>query len=380
LLSDSAKGAKFNMSFSPLSTEPVFFVAALDWGLGHATRCIPIIEKLKARGAQVILGGTGASGKLLEGRFPELVYHELPGHEVRYAKSKSGLALKIMQQLPALFKIVESEHRWLNDFLKGQKIHAVISDNRYGLYNTSVITAILTHQLDIRTPFGSIGNALLRRKHYRLIEKFNTCWVPDSQAGGLSGSLAHPDLLPSLTTHYIGPVSRFKKATSSLSYDLVIMLSGPEPQRSIWEEELCRQLTAFKGSALLLRGRPGDVTTLNLPEHIRVASHLPDAELEAALNGAGMILARSGYSSIMDIHAVQKKSILVPTPGQTEQEYLARYLRQAGFALCLPQKKFNITEALEQAKDFNYKLPAPSIDKNLDEAIDELYARIGMHT
>ncbi|TCJ17033.1 glycosyl transferase family 28 [Flaviaesturariibacter flavus] len=363
------------MSCRPAPAGPRILVAALDWGLGHATRCIPIVHRLLSRGATVLLAGSGASGGVLREAFPNLSYHELPGHEIRYARSAGGLMWKILQQLPRLARTTKAERRWLARFVQQQGIDAVISDNRYGLHHPGLATVFITHQLGIRTPLGSVGNNLLRRYHYRLIGRFGACWVPDGPAPGLSGLLGHPGPLPTVPTRYIGPLSRFQKAEAATLFDLAVVLSGPEPQRGIWEAQLLQQLTNFPGKVLLVRGQPRDKTSVTSGNLTRVG-HLPAAELQAALAGAALVLARCGYSTVMDLAALGKRSILVPTPGQTEQEYLARHLTESGFACCLPQKDFSLQQALATAGRFSYHLPTASGHQHLDEAIDELLARL----
>ncbi|RYZ20649.1 MAG: glycosyl transferase family 28 [Chitinophagaceae bacterium] len=359
------------MSYPPAPAGPRILVAPLDWGLGHATRCIPIIHRLRSRGTTVLLAGSGASGNVLREAFPDLPFHPLPGHEVRYSRGASGLVWKILQQLPQLARTVEAEHRWLRDFVQQQGIDAVISDNRYGLHHPALPTVFITHQLGIRTPLGSMGNNLLRRYHYRLIGRFGACWVPDGAAPGLSGLLGHPGTLPDIPTRYIGPLSRFQKTDAAPAQDLVVLLSGPEPQRGIWEAQLLPQLTKYPGSVLLVRGLPQEkamVTTGNLTS----VGHLPAPELQAAVADARIVVARCGYSTVMDLAALGQKSILVPTPGQTEQEYLARHLSASGFALCLPQKNFNLQEALAASERFPYQFLPPAENTLLDAAIDAL--------
>jgi UDP:flavonoid glycosyltransferase YjiC (YdhE family) len=365
------------MSYRAKPSGPRILVSPLHWGLGHATRCIPVIQRLGQRGAQVLLAGSGSSGALLREAFPQLSYHELPAHEVTYARSATGLMWKILQQLPRLARNVEADHQWLERFLKVQALDAVISDNRYGLYHPSLHSVFITHQLEIRTPLGAAGNALLRRYHYRLIDRFDSCWVPDGPAPGLAGALAHPTVLPRIPTSYIGPLSRFTTpAASAKTWDLVILLSGPEPQRTIWEQELLQQLPHFRGSVLMLRGLPQEPEPLHVPPQVQVHAHLPQAEMQAALAGAGLVLARCGYSTVMDLAALRKRSILVPTPGQSEQEYLARHLTKTGFACCIPQKGFDLQAALAAADRFQYRFPETGTGEALDAAVDDLLARV----
>jgi hypothetical protein len=365
------------MSYHSASPGPVILLSALDWGLGHATRCIPIIRLLEQRGAQVLLAGSGASGSLLKEAFPHLGYHELPAHTVRYARTGRALLWKILLQLPALARNVEAEKEWLQRFLQQQRVDAIISDNRYGLHHPSVPSVFISHQLGIRTPFGSVGNGLLRRFHYRLIGRFSECWIPDGTAPGLAGALSHPGALPSIRTRYIGPLSRFSgPLPGGAPYDLAIVLSGPEPQRSIWEKDLLRQLENYNGKTLFIRGLPGSTDLPAAPAGVTIVPHLPPVEMSAALSTAALVLARCGYSTVMDLAALRRPSILVPTPGQTEQEYLAAHLSANGFAFCTSQKGFDLQKAMNAASHYRYQLPQQTGSAALEAAIHDLFARI----
>ncbi|RYY38992.1 MAG: glycosyl transferase family 28 [Chitinophagaceae bacterium] len=369
------------MSSAAASSGPTVLVAPLDWGLGHATRCIPIIQQLLTRGCSVVLGGSGASGRLLRATFPDLACHELPHHSVHYAKTGAGLLWKIVQQLPQLRKSVAAEKQWLTTFLKSGSLDAVISDNRYGLFNAAIPSIFVTHQLEIRAPFGAPGRWLLRRLHYRMIERFSACWVPDAAGRGLAGALAHPMQLPAVPTRYIGPLSRFAQredlpGNTVKKWRLVVLLSGPEPQRSIWEAELLPQLAEVAAPVLLLRGLPGATEGVAAPPNVSVLPHLATHELARELDDASFLLARSGYSTVMDVAALRVRSILVPTPGQPEQEYLAQQLTKNAFAPSYAQSGFNLATALAAAENFAYQFPPASGSNQLDAAIDELIARI----
>ncbi|RYY95362.1 MAG: glycosyl transferase family 28 [Chitinophagaceae bacterium] len=342
-------------------SKPVVLVAALDWGLGHATRCIPIIRSLLALGASVQLAGSGPSGTLLRAEFPALPYHELPATSVRYSRRGIALLWKLLLQVPKLRKVVAAERNWLRGQLNQETIHGVISDNRYGLHDPRVHCVLITHQLSIRTPLGRFGNSLMLRWHYRLIGRFSSCWVPDAPGPpSLAGALAHPPTLPPVPTRYIGPLSRFIRAAEAPGPQrLVLLLSGPEPQRSLFEQQLCAQLWSYPGPVLLVRGLPGAETPPDVPPNVQVASHLPSEDLQRALSAASFVLARSGYSTVMDLAALGARGILVPTPGQSEQAYLARHLEAEGFAPAFAQEGFDLAEALAAARRFRYHLPAP---------------------
>jgi hypothetical protein len=351
----------------------------LDWGLGHATRCIPIIKELLQQKCEIWIATSGDQKALLKEEFPFLSFVELPGYSVEYGKNRAFTLLKIVSSIPKILIRIKREKDWLRRFLATEKPDVVISDNRYGLYAPGLYSIFITHQLRIRTPFGSFADTLLQRIHYRAIRRFSSCWIPDLEgAGSLAGELSHPAQLPSVPTRYIGLLSRFERpAASSDSHrsapisdierpmpitdsercDLLILLSGPEPQRTIFERKILDQLPSYSGSKILVRGLPGPGIPPVLPDGsrgVRVYNHLPAQALNALISGAGIVLSRAGYSTIMDLLKLGKKAILVPTPGQTEQEYLGRYLSGKGLALCVEQSTFSLSGAMDKARSFPF--------------------------
>lgn len=338
------------------SSMPNILVAPLDWGLGHATRCIPIIYALIESGAKVVLAGNDIQKALLLGEFPQYKFINLKGYNVKYARRKSKLLWQLAKQLPGIKAAVQYENDWLKDIITKEKIDGVISDNRYGLYHESVPCVFITHQLMIKNPLGIVGNKVVQFFNYKRIKKFDRCWIPD-YAGipGLSGDLAHPVKMPDIAYEYIGSLSRmrpdvFEKKTNHI----LIMISGPEPQRSIFEQIIFRQLPFYKGTATVVRGLPADKEISTGLPNVIVHNHLSKDLLNVEMCKAEYIICRSGYSSVMDINTVCAKSILVPTPGQTEQEYLGKYLMQNSFAMSCCQSHFNLQQVLEKAKSFSY--------------------------
>ncbi|MCU7550726.1 glycosyl transferase family 28 [Chitinophagaceae bacterium LB-8] len=331
-------------------------LAPLDWGLGHATRCIPLIDRLLKDGHEVYLAGDGRIKTLLLQEFPNLHFLSLKGYDVYYARTKKGLLFTMLQQVPKILKAIRYEHHWLDDAMKKYHFDMVISDNRYGLYHPDAYSIFITHQLLIRAPYRWMEQ-MLQRINYRLINKFDECWVPDQeQPPYLAGELAHPSLLPRIRVKYIGPLSRFHHDNSiEAGQHLLILLSGPEPQRSILEQNILSQLEGIVGNVLMVRGVPGEDRIPVAAPHVVIKNHLPADQMKDALLQASMVISRCGYSTVMDLMAVRKKSILIPTPGQTEQEYLARHLMEQHLALCIPQDTFNLQAALSLASSFPYQ-------------------------
>jgi UDP:flavonoid glycosyltransferase YjiC (YdhE family) len=342
------------------SSSPNVLVAPLDWGLGHATRCVPVIRELLHQRCRVILAASGKGKAVLQQEFPSLPFLDLPGYEIEYAATGWGLAIKIVAQIPKLLSAINDEQAWLQKVVKDEGIDAVISDNRFGLHHPDVRTVFITHQLCIQTPFGW-GKELLQELNYNYINKFNECWVPDAEGeSNLAGELSHPEVKPAIPLQYTGLLSRFeKKHLKTEKKYLLILLSGPEPQRTMLEEKITAELKDYTKPFVLVRGLPATTEALTLKENGIVYNHLPAEELEQVIAGASFVIGRCGYSTVMDLAAMQKRSILIPTPGQTEQEYLARHLMQKNLVFFVEQKKFKLKNALSLAENFPYQLHQP---------------------
>jgi len=344
--------------------KPRILVAPLDWGLGHATRCIPVIRELMNQDAEVLLATEGAQEELLSMEFPGLHILPLAGYRIRYARTASGLLRNILLQTPGILRSIKAENSWLKKIVTEYAIDAVIADNRYGLYHESVPCIFITHQLAIKTPFGKWTEQVLQKRNYRYINRFAACWVPDTAgSNNLAGELSHPVRMPGIPVNYTGILSRFGYNEASPVKDhILVLLSGPEPQRSILENKITREIAHYPGTATVVRGLPGVASVIPSTNMIKFYNHLTAAELSKELMEAEYVIGRCGYSTVMDLTRMNKKSILVPTPGQTEQEYLAKYLTQHRIAFCMPQKEFSLAGSLQKAGEFNYAIN--SIDRN----------------
>ncbi len=348
------KSIKFNR---PLH-KPRILVAPLDWGLGHATRSIPIINRLLKQDCEVIIAAEGPCRLLLEKEFPGLFFLNLRGYRMQYSRQKFWMPVKLLIQLPKIFLSIYTEHSWLKKMIKEYSFDAVISDNRLGLYHSFVPCIYITHQLKIKTG-NRFTEWVAQKLHHRFINKYNECWVPDTAGEiNLAGELSHPVALPQAPVKYIGPLSRLEKSKLEIKYDLLVILSGPEPQRSVFEKMLLYDLEKYTGRILLVRGLPSDTTLLKTSSSLEIQNHLPAAELNHAILQSKIIISRCGYTTIMDLNKLQKEAILVPTPGQTEQEYLADYLLKQKFFFCVSQKDFSLSATLKKAEGFSFSKPA----------------------
>ncbi len=341
-------------------------VTPLNWGLGHATRCIPVIRELLAQDCEVIIGSSGPSVVLLKNEFPALHHIEAPAYTVKYSRRKWFFPLKLLLQYPKLKKQVTKENEWLQEAVDRYSIDAVISDNRFGMYHGKVPSVIVTHQLAIKTGLGTLANYFAQKKNYAYLSKFSACWVPDYPSKpGLAASLSHPQKKPSFPVAYIGPLTRFEKIeTTEIKNHLLIIVSGPEPQRTIFENKILDDIHRYNGTATIVRGLPGSASLIPSSNSIQVYNHLPAEELNKEMLKAEYIISRTGYTTIMDIAALSKKGILIPTPGQAEQEYLGRLCVEEQTAFIVAQNKFSLLSAIEAASQFAYT-PMPITDQAL---------------
>jgi len=332
-------------------------VAPLDWGLGHATRCVPLIKTLKQAQCHVYVAGNPTALKLLKQEVTGVEYLPLDGYNIRYS-SKRNMAWKILQQIPKIILTIYKEHRWLQNIVTTHHINLIFSDNRYGLYHKDATSIFITHQLRIKAPFGWL-ESVIQKINYRFINRFDACWVPDYKGTlNIAGILSHPEQLPAIPVKYIGPLSRLEalNVQVSIPYKWLILLSGPEPQRSMLEDLLMQVINTVQYPVLLVRGLPLESTELAVPPHCKVINHVPAKDLQLLFAQSEYIISRSGYTTVMEILALQKKSILIPTPGQTEQEYLASHLMQQHWCYSFEQHE-DAVKHLQQAQSFAFQLP-----------------------
>ncbi|MGB3006907.1 MAG: glycosyltransferase [Chitinophagaceae bacterium] len=365
--------------------KPRILVAPLDWGLGHATRCIPIIRELLAQGYEVWLAGEGAQEELLKTEFPDLSFLHLTGYRIKYAKTARGLIWQMIKQTSKLKRAIKAENQWLKKVSDEYHFDAVISDNRFGLYHSSIPCIIITHQLLIKSPFGKWTEKILQKRNYNYINRFSECWVPDLPAGqtgieseeNLAADLSHPDIKPKIPVRYIGWLSRFSKQELTVkNKHLLIILSGPEPQRSMLEEIAIEETSRYTGTATIVRGLPGSSALIPSSGMIKFYNHLATEELNKEMQQAEFVISRSGYSTVMDLMVLQKQSILIPTPGQTEQEYLAKILFEKNISCTVTQKNFNLNRALQKAKAFPYQLTGQPANSLLSQIISNFISSI----
>ena len=315
-------------------------IAPLNWGLGHAARCVPLIRHYLEQGNEVVLAGDGDSLTLLKRSFPALRSIDLPPLVLRYTTNpqQRGFYLRAVW---TLVRFTIADHYYLRQILAREHFDWVVSDNRFGLFSKDTHSVYITHQLYPILPKRlKIFQPIARAVHACIYKRYHEVWVPDyaDSSNNLSGELSHGGCFDQ-KAKYIGPLSRFGtiepleqpkavRTLEPLEPNTLAILSGLEPQRTIFEQELLRRFATSEEKVLLVRGKLSEPHTVIRKGNITIIPSIADDEFMVAAQHAHTIIARSGYSTIMDLEAlgVLDKAELYPTPGQSEQEYLASLL------------------------------------------------------
>lgn len=327
--------------------------------MGHATRCIPIINALLKANYEPVLASDGDALLLLQKEFPLLKSIELPSYNIRYPKNGKNLRFKLLTQLPAIIAAVRKERKIVSQLIDKENIAGIISDNRFGVFSKKVPSVYVTHQLNVLSGKTTFVTSKI---HQQFIKKFDECWVPDAEGNpNYSGELGH------LKKHhfnlkYIGILSRFQPKELEIKYDLLLLLSGPEPQRTLLENKLLLELKDFNGKILMVRGVLKSTSEIKAPVNFIIVNYLLANELEEAINQSNLVIARSGYSTIMDLAALGKKAFFIPTPGQFEQEYFAKMLQEKLVVPYARQDEFMATNLGDLTKYSGFEKATSTVD------------------
>lgn len=321
-----------------MGEKKTILVTPLHWGLGHATRCIPIIKALLAQNFKVLLASDGAALLFLQKEFPTLSFIELPAYHIHYPNKGKFFFWTLFFQLPRLLKSLSQEKKIIKELVRHRKIDGIISDNRPGCWNSQIPTAYITHQLKV---FSGPSTVLSSYIHQYFIKKFDACWVPDTAAyPNLSGAMGHLNY-SKLNLKYMGALSRMQFKKLPIKYDILAVLSGPEPQRSLLETILIQELRNRSLRILLVQGIVESEQKWKRMDDIEIVNFMESGPLENTLNESELVISRSGYTTIMDLAALHKKAFLIPTPGQFEQEYLAKRLMELKLVASCKQSDFS---------------------------------------
>jgi uncharacterized protein (TIGR00661 family) len=329
------------------SPSKTILIAPLNWGLGHATRCIPIIKALQENNYIPIIASDGIALELLKKEFPYVQTLKLPSYRIEYAKKGKNFKWKLLKNFPEMIKAIWKEEKKVRKWIKKYDIDGIISDNRLGVFSKKIPSVYLTHQLNVMTGNTTWFTSIL---HQHIIKKHNECWIPDVEGTpNLTGKLGHI-VNPDFNIKYIGPLSRMQKKETPKLYDLMVILSGPEPQRGLLEEKLKTEILSYKGKVVFIKGIIEKDQKKEQIENVTYYNFMNSRQLEQTFNESEIVICRSGYTTIMDLVKLDKKAYFIPTPGQYEQEYLAKKFKEEGLVPYAKQDDFRIDNLNELEK------------------------------
>lgn len=313
--------------------EKCVLFAVLDWGLGHATRSSVIIDELINQNATVIIASSGNAANYLQKKYPSLVFLTLPDKPILYGIRSAHVSL--IQRGFRQPSINRKQHGWIEKKVDELGITHIVSDNVYGAYHKRIPTAIISHQLNLPTGWLSgFSKPILRS----WLEKFQEVWIPDIPGiNSLAGELANTHHLEN-RIEYLGIISRFKSYSTMLEKsDILAFSSGVEHQVSQFERILVNELAEMSGNKILA----GHGKFLKAQQPINGLRLLKDADVDLmeALGNTNFVICRSGYSSLSDLLRAGRRALVIPTPGQPEQEYLAKRVAEKGWFATIDQNK-----------------------------------------
>ncbi len=334
-------------------------IAPLNWGLGHATRCVPIIKALIENKFSPIIASDGDALRFLQKEFPNVAYLELPSYHISYAKN---IKWSLMLQLPKILKAVRKERQIIEAYVASHKeVIGVISDNRFGIKSKKVSSVYVTHQLNVLSGWSTFMTSKI---HQNIIKKFDECWIPDDEHSTFSGKLSSVEN-KSIHKKHIGLLSRFQHQNSPIKNDVLIILSGVEPQRTLLAQKLKAEFENYKGKVVLVQGKIEKQQKITQKKQLKIYNFMLSDELETAINQSELIICRSGYSSIMDLAILQKKVFFIPTKHQNEQEYLADYLSKKKFVPFCHQEDFTLEKITDVEGFTGLKAKKTSVNPDL---------------
>ncbi len=328
----------------------IAIVSPMDWGLGHAARCIPLIKQLQTQGYKVVAAGSGRSIQMLRAELKDITIETFQGKEILYSK-RIHLVAKLLWQMPKFVFNFRKEKKAAENLYQKYTPEIIVSDNRYGFRHPETKSIFLTHQISPRLPRAfSWAAPLIKKLHIRLIKPFDNCFIPDfAGTENLSGALSHGFFLPP-KFQFINPLSRFtileRYNVKLLNNRVLALVSGPEPQRTNFLKIILQQASTIDKEVLILTGAPE--ADMNYKKgNCTIVNHKNSAAMYKEILSSAYVVSRAGYSSIMDFFVLNKKAVLIPTPGQTEQEYLAKYLKSNKNFIFFSQNKFSLKKADE---------------------------------
>ena len=350
--------------------------ALCSWGLGHATRSLPVIRKLIQEKNDLTIISNGRSLELLKKELGENIkYYDIPDYPMLVSKNSRQFMAKSVVYWPSFIAKMESGLQALKKILDKDKTDCIISDARYDMYNRNIPSYFISHQIRIMNP--------LRIKMFEkgsetfnlfFFKRFREVIVPDYKDNNLSGELSHNlNKIDEKKLHYVGVLSDFKKKETKKDIDYLISISGPEPQRTMLEEKLISQVESLDGNIIVTLGKTESNKKIN-KKNIETYSFLSKEKREDFLNRSKLVISRSGYSTILDLAVVGTKALMIPTPGQIEQEYLGKYHNKKKTFYSINQSKINLEKDVEIAKKTTGIKRKCDVNKSVENILKIIYS------
>ncbi len=326
------------------------FFPVLNWGLGHASRSLPLIKSYLHFNHQVICASDGEALAMLRRELPDQTVLELPGYNIQY--DSSYMPINMLRYGPGMLRTIKAEHELTKAIVERHQIDCIISDNRYGCYHADIPSALITHQLQVFTG-QKLLDVYIRRQIRSWFKKFSQLWIPDQvPPANITGDLSGLDTTP-ISKYYLGIISELNCTALKGKYKAVAILSGPEPQRTNFEDLVIKELSTLQGDYAIVRGRPDIDDPIRLEGNLTIFPYLNRAALSNLLGQTDVVISRSGYTTLMDLANTGHKAILCPTPGQYEQIYLADRLARRKQCVYQRQENLDLKLALEALDQVN---------------------------
>jgi len=379
LLSQKEKSCTFVLK-ATLPEQKTILFCPLNWGLGHASRSVPLLRVLQQLDYNILMAADQAPLAFLKSQFPELEWIRFKGFEPGYAKGNQQF-FKLLIQLPLAFWYYFRDKKFIARLVKSREIDLILSDNRFGAWHKNVPSVIITHQLNLKLPPGiRLLNSTANMLNHKLIKNFDQCWIPDHPpVKNLSGELS---LIPEnfIPACHLGILSRFNLSETNnmpKDIDLLIILSGPEPQRSLLEHKLIKLLADTDRSCVILRGLPQNQNNEQVINKIKLLNHAADEEFLQLISRSKKLVCRGGYSTIMDLLSLKVNALLIPTPGQSEQEYLAEYLAKKNWFQVVSQDQISLSDLFAATPQSQSEIPDNNPEK-LESILQNLLKLLGI--
>jgi len=346
------------------------FFPVLNWGLGHASRSLPLIKKYLDHGHEVVCASDGEALTMLRKELPGQMVLQLPGYEILYGSRY--MPFNMLKHGPGMLRTIRTEHELTKAIVERQHIDCIVSDNRYGCYHPKVPSALITHQLQVFTG-QKLLDVYIRRQIRSWYKNFSEIWIPDeAPPGNITGELSGMETYP-IPKYYLGVISELKASPAQGKYKAVAVISGPEPQRTHFEQIVTKQLSAIEGEFAIVRGKPDVEEPVKQEGNLTIFPYCTRAELSVLLSQTEVVIARSGYTTLMDLARTGHKAILCPTPGQYEQIYLADRLANLNQCIYERQENLHLAKSLDDVQQIkSIGDGTPSVEEDCIERLMHL--------